>query len=171
MSYREVINVLIKWHSITHTSIICPLSYVICMYIYICICRWAVVRSSADGRPIVGRWTADHWPMQNRRVPMTNQLWIFFNVNARHRPFWESHTWLIGQPTFKILIARSYILLLARHYWCRQWKQNQSFLFHATFNFQGNIYNLTLYWQSVCLTSLSKTIGRHVILLYPLLLC
>ena len=51
------------------------------------ICRWAVVRSSVDGRPtpkmtpdlrpIVGRWTADGLPMPNWSVPTSDQLCIF----------------------------------------------------------------------------------------------
>ena len=44
----------------------------------ICICWCPIIgRWSPDCRPIVGRWTADDRPMQNRRVPMNDQLCLF----------------------------------------------------------------------------------------------
>ena len=91
MSYREVINLLIKWHKITHSSIIClhTCSYAIRMYIlymYLLVTDRPIIgRWSPDCRPIVGRWTADDRPMQNRRVPVSSSC-AYLNVNARHRP-------------------------------------------------------------------------------------
>ena len=58
MSFREVINVLIKWHKITHSSIICLHSYVIHMYIYV-----FFGDRSSDHRPMNARLSGDERPM------------------------------------------------------------------------------------------------------------
>ena len=62
------------------------------------ICRWAVVRSSVDGRPtpkmtpdcrpIVGRWSTDAKLKCSHEWSAVH----IFNVNARRRPIWKSRT-------------------------------------------------------------------------------
>ena len=62
------------------------------------ICRWAVVRSSVDGRP-TPKMTPYCRPMDGRRSTdaklKCSHEWSnvqIFNVNARRRPIWESRT-------------------------------------------------------------------------------
>ena len=89
MSYGEVINVLINWHYIAHSSIICLHSYVIRMYIYV-----FVGDRSSDHRPMIARLSSDCRAM-NGRCKTEEFPWAvnISNVNARHRPIWESQTW------------------------------------------------------------------------------
>ena len=65
ISYREAINVLIKWHKTHHFSIICLQSYVIRMNIYVFVDdrssdhRSIIARLSSDCRAMNGRWSTD----------------------------------------------------------------------------------------------------------------
>ena len=70
-------------------------SYIIIYVTYTCMYlsvtgRPIIGRWSLDRRPIVGRWSTD---AKQKEFPMSNQLCIFFYVNARRRPIWESKTW------------------------------------------------------------------------------
>ena len=67
-SYREVINVLINWHEVTHSSMICLHIHVIRMYIYAFVGdrssdhRSMIARSSGDERPIIDRCKTEEFP-------------------------------------------------------------------------------------------------------------
>ena len=68
MSYRKIINVLIKWHYTTLSSIICLHSYVIRMHINVFVGdrssddRPTVVRLSGNERPMIDRCKTEEFP-------------------------------------------------------------------------------------------------------------